>query len=154
MIGLFIIIQCFLFLFMVLHDWIDMPPFTNLAALKKAHTTRFRLMGSFINGTLVLIPIVLTFFYFPLLPFWTRLLFVCIYGLITFGTITAWWIPYFWGKYLMHGDKDSFEEYRDTHTFLPPRGDNVIPNTLHVILHVQVWLCCGISIYLLYSQGW
>lgn len=33
------------------------------------------------------------------LPLWARLLFVSIYGLMTFGTITAWWIPYFGGGY-------------------------------------------------------
>jgi hypothetical protein len=155
MIYLFIVIQCILFFFMALHDWIDIPPFTNLTALKKAHSLKFRLLGSFVNATLVLVPLIMTFFYLGSpLPLWARLFFVSIYGLITFGTITAWWIPYFGGGYWIHGNKAGFEEYRDTHSFLPTRGDNVVPNTLHVILHIQVWICFGLSLYWLCIGGW
>lgn len=155
MIYFFLIIQCILFLFMALHDWIDIPPFTNLTTLKKAHSFRFRLIGSLINSTLVLIPIIVTLIYMSsTLPLWARLFFVSIYGLITFGTITAWWIPYFGGGYLIHGNKAGFEEYRNTHSFLPVRGDNVVPNTLHVILHIQVWVCFCLSLYWLCLRGW
>lgn len=155
MIYFFITIQCILLLFMAFHDWIDIPPFTNLAALKKAHSLKFRLIGSFVNATLVLIPLIVTFLYLTSpLPLWARLLFVGVYGLITFGTITAWWIPYFGGGYWVHGNKAGFEEYQNTHSFLPPRGDNVVPNTLHVILHIQVWICFGLSLYWLCTEGW
>ncbi|HSX26863.1 MAG TPA: hypothetical protein VLE89_07665 [Chlamydiales bacterium] len=149
MITFFIAIQVVLFFFMILHDWIDLPPFTDLEALKKAHTFKFRLIGSVVNGALVLIPLAIVFF-FPL-TLWARLVFVGLYGLMTFGTITAWWIPYFGGGYLLQGNKAGFEEYRNTHSFLPPRGDNVVPNTLHVLLHLQVWICFGISLYLLFA---
>jgi hypothetical protein len=148
MIYFFVIIQFTLFLFMALHDWVDIPPFTNLPALKKAHSFRERLIGSSINTSLVLIPITVTLLYLSSpLPPWARLLFTIIYGLITVGTITAWWIPYFEGNH-----KAGFEEYRNTHSFLPARGNNIIPNTLHVILHIQVWICFGLSLYLLLSN--
>lgn len=148
----FTVIQCTLFLFMALHDWIDIPPLTNLAALKKARPFKLRLIGSIVSSTLVLIPLVVTFFYLgshP--PLWARLLFAAIYGFITFGTITAWWIPYFGGRYWMPGNKAGSEEYRDTHSFLPRRGNNVVPNTLHIILHIQIWACFGISLYWLFT---
>jgi len=151
MIYFFLIIQCILFLFMILHDWVAFPPLTNLAALKKAHSFKFRLMGSFVNGILVLVPLIVTFLSFGSpFPLWSRLLFTGIYGLLTIGTITAWWIPYFGGRYLIHGNQAGFEEYRDTHSFLPPIGDHIVPNTLHVILHIQVWLCFGLSLYWLF----
>jgi hypothetical protein len=151
----FMVIQSILLLFMALHDWIDLPPFTNLPALKKAHSLKFRLIGSAVNAGLVLIPLIVTFIYLTSsLPLWARVLFVVIYGLITFGTITAWWIPYFGGGFWIHGNKAGFEEYRDTHSFLPSRGDNVVPNTLHVILHIQVWICFGLSLYWLCCGGW
>ncbi len=155
MIYFFIIIQCVLFLFMTLHDWVDIPPFTNLKALRKAHSVKSRLIGSLVNGGLVLIPIIVSLLYIASpLPLWARILFVIIYGLITIGTITAWWIPYFVGRYWLHGNKTGFEEYRNTHSFLPPRGDNIVPNTLHVILHIQVWICFGLSLYWLFNGGW
>lgn len=145
----FIAIQASLLFFMVLHDWVDLPPLTDLKALKKAHSFKERLLGSVLNGLLVFIPLVIAIAYrhsFP--PVWARIVFTAIYGLITFGTITAWWIPYFGGGYLIHGNRAGFEEYRNTHSFLPARGNNVVPNTLHVLLHLQVWICFGISLYL------
>ena len=146
MVHFSIVTQSILFLFMALHDWVDIPPFTNLPALKKAHSLQSRLIGSFINSILVLIPLIVTLVYMSSsLPLWARLLFALTYGLITVGTITAWWVPYFGGRYLIHGNKAGFEEYQDTHSFLPARGDNVVPNTLHVILHIQVWICSGLS---------
>lgn len=148
MIYFFLSLQCILFFFMALHDWVSVPPFTDVAALKKAHSFKIRLLGSFMNAGLVFIPLLLTFLYLGSpFPLWTRLLFVFIYGFITFGTITAWWIPYFGGGYWVQGNKAGFEEYRNTHSFLPQRGSNVTPNTLHVILHIQIWICFGLSIY-------
>lgn len=150
MMTFFIAIQTSLFFFMILHDWVDLPPFTDLKALKKAHSFKLRLLGSVVNGGLVIIPLVITLVYsHSVLPLWARLVFVGTYGLITWGTLTAWWIPYFGGPYLLKGNKAGFEEYRNTHSFLPPRGNNVVPNTLHVILHLQVWICFGISLFLL-----
>lgn len=155
MIAFFILHQSVLLLFMALHDWVDIPPFTNLAALKKAHSYRFRLIGSLVNAGLVLIPLIVTLLYAASpLPLWAAMLFTGIYGMVTFGAITAWWIPYFGGGYWIHGDREGFEEYRHTHTFLPARGDNIVPNTLHVIIHLQVWICFGLSLYWLASGGW
>jgi hypothetical protein len=148
----FLILQCILFLFMALHDWVEIHPFTDLKALKKAHSFKSRLIGSLINAGLVFVPIVITSAHMSSpFPVWACLLFTAIYGLITFGTVTAWWIPYLGGGYWVHGNKAGFEEYRLTHSFLPPRGNHVTPNTLHVILHIQVWLCFGLSIYWLFS---
>lgn len=158
MVYFFLILQCILLLFMALHDWVDIPPFTDLAALKKAHSFKFRLIGSLVNAILVLIPLAITLFYLGSSPFslplWARLLFTIIYGLLTFGTLTAWWIPYLGGGYLLHGNKADFEEYRNTHSFLPSRGDNITPNTLHVILHIQMWICFCLSLYWLIHGGW
>jgi len=140
---------------MAFHDWVDIPPFTDLPALRKAHSLKFRMIGSLINGVLILIPLIVTLLYMASpLPLWARLLFAILYGFMTVGTITAWWIPYLGGRYLLHGNQAAFEEYRNTHSFLPPRGGNVIPNTLHVVLHIQVWICFGLSLYWLFTGGW
>lgn len=154
MVSFFIAIQIILFFFMILHDWVDIPPFTDLKTLKAAHPFKFRLTGSIINGGFILIPLVITFLYLhSSFPLWARILFASIYGLLTFGTITAWWIPYFGGSYLLHGNKAGFGEYKNTHSFLPARGDNVVPNTLHIVLHLQIWICFGLSLYLLFRTS-
>ncbi len=117
MIHFFIVLQSALFVFITLHDWVEIRPFTDLAALRKAHSFRFRFLGSCINGGLVLIPLVVTLLFASSpMPLWARLLFTAIYGLLTFGTITAWWIPYFGGGYWIQGNQAGFEEYRNTHS--------------------------------------
>lgn len=143
----FIVIQGSLAIFMALHDWIKIPPFTDIEALKKHHSASGRFITSVINTSFVLFPLILTWIYSPAMPFNIALTLTVIYGVLTVGTLCAWWIPYLFGSSEAH--KAGFAEYKNTHRFLPSRGDNVIPNTLHVILHVQVWMCLVISLYLL-----
>ena len=82
------------------------------------------------------------------LPHGVLILSALVYGLLTVGTLAAWWIPYIFGSYEKH--KQGFIEYKDTHHFLPPRGDNVIPNTMHVIMHMFIWSCFALSLYYLF----
>jgi len=133
---------------MALHDWIDIPPLTNIEELKKHHTVKERLIGSIINTSFVLIALMLTVLYASTTyPLWVAITLVTIYLLLTIGTICAWWIPYVFGSSQAH--KKGFAEYRNTHHFLPERGDNVIPNTLHVLLHLLVWTSFACSIFIL-----
>lgn len=152
MVTFFLILQFVLLLFMLFHDWIPLPPFNNIAALKTANTRFFLLMGSFVNGTLVLIPLTITFLYYNKenVSIYLTLLVVIFYLTLTIGTILSWWIPYIFGS--SQGHKHRFSKFKNTHHFLPSRGNNVVPNTLHVILHLQVWLCLGISIYFLINK--
>lgn len=149
MIALFIIIQSILLIFMLFHDWIPIPPFNDIEALKKSDSTFYRLLGSLVNGMFVLIPLIITLRCYqqtpvPLIAMVTVLTY---YLLLTIGTILSWWIPYYWGS--SQKLKEEFSKFKNTHHFLPARGDNVIPNTLHVILHLQVWACLAISLYFL-----
>lgn len=144
----FIAVQTILFLFMLLHDWIDIPPFTDIKALRNNHSVKELLIGTITNTVLVGIPLLLTLFYASSsFPLWAAITMVCVYTLLTIGTICAWWIPYIFGSSQKH--KAGFAEYRNTHHFLPARGDNVIPNTLHVVLHIFVWASLVFSIYIL-----
>jgi hypothetical protein len=91
-----------------------------------------RLLGTAINGTTVLIPLIMTFIF---------------YFFLTIGAILSWGMPYFFDSSQKH--KLQFSKFKNTDHFLPARGDNVIPNTLHVVLHLQVWTYLVISIYFL-----
>jgi len=146
-IYLFVIIQIILLLFMTFHDWIHLPPLTDIREIEKHSTITGRVINSIIFFFLIFIPLSLTLFYQPNFPCWVLGVIVFIYGLLSLGTIFSWWMPYIRGSSQEH--KEGFKEYRNTHHFLSARGDNVVPNTLHVILHVQIWACLGISIYLL-----
>lgn len=146
----FIILQITLLLFMVGHDWIHVPPFTNIPELKKAHSFNDRVLTTCINTSFVLLPLLLTIRYQPYFPERVSIILIIFYSILTLGTLCAWWIPYIWGSSEQH--KHGFREYRETHHFLPKRGTNVVPNTLHVILHLQVWACLALSIYFLLQQ--
>jgi uncharacterized membrane protein YraQ (UPF0718 family) len=136
---------------MLFHDWISVPPFNNIAALKKADDNWSRLKGSAINGISVIIPLWLTLEYFDSIPPIATLITIIYFYLgLTIGTIYSWWIPYFFGSSKQHEEK--FQKFKDTHHFLPKRGNNIIPNTLHVLLHLQAWACLLISIYFLFPS--
>lgn len=149
MMTFFIVLQCILLFFMLFHDWIPAAPFNDIPTLKLSDSNFYRLLGSAINGTTVLIPLVLTLLYREHLPFSINCTIAAFYLLIMLGTILSWWVPYFLGSSPKH--KEQFSKFKDTHHFLPARGDNVVPNTLHVVLHLQVWACLAISLYFLFS---
>lgn len=149
MMTIFILLQIILLLFMLFHDWVSFPPLNDIKTLKIHDSNFSRLLGSLINGITVLFPLIICLRYyekniFPQAEIKTVFTF---YFLLTIGTILSWWVPYFFGSPKKH--KEKFNKFKNTHHFLPERGDNVIPNTLHVILHLQVWACLAISIYFL-----
>ncbi|MBI5274723.1 MAG: hypothetical protein HY860_06710 [Chlamydiales bacterium] len=145
----FIALQCVLLFFMLFHDWIPASPLNNISDLKKVDSNVYRLFGSTINGLTVLIPLIITGIYYhrSSIPLFAMTTVTTFYLIITIGTILSWWVPYFFGSSQKH--KQAFNKFKNTHQFLPLRGDHVRPNTLHIILHLQVWACLGISIYFL-----
>lgn len=147
----FIFLQTVLLIFMLFHDWIPIPPLNDVATLKKVDGNFYRLLGSLINGATVLIPLLITLYYHQSsMPLSASVTIFAFYFFLTIGTILSWWVPYFFGSSQKH--QEQFSKFKNTHHFLPARGSNVIPNTLHVILHLQVWLCLMISIYFLMNH--
>lgn len=149
-IQFFIIIQISLFLWIIIHDWISLYPLNDIATLKRYHTSKELLINSVINGFMVLVPLIFSIYgYLSQFTYQIITILILFYAVLTVGSICAWWIPYIFGRSGVH--KAGFLEYRNTHSFLPKRGTNVVPNTLHVILHVQIWFALFISMYLLKS---
>lgn len=148
----FIVLQSVLLLFMVFHDWISIPPLNDIKTLKSSDSFFYRILGSTINGTTVLIPLVITllFYHQPSFSFNAAITVFSFYLLLTVGLILSWWIPYLCGSSQKH--KQQFSKFKNTHHFLPARGDNVIPNTLHIMLHFQILSCLAISIYFLMGR--
>jgi hypothetical protein len=134
---------------MLFHDWIPVPPLNDIQALKKYDSQFYRILGSAINGAVVFIPLMLTLIFhneqsIALAP---NIIIVIFYAILTVGTIFSWWVPYFFGS--SQKLKHQFSKFKKTHHFLPARKDHIVPNTLHVILHLQVWACLALSIYFL-----
>lgn len=148
LIALFITIQSVLLAFMALHDWVHLPPLTNIRDLEKEHSVRSRLISSLLNTLFVVIPLGLTLAHYPgPFPCSTITHITLFYAFLTLGTVLSWWVPYMFGSSAKH--KQGFIEYKNTHHFLPAKGDNIIPNTFHCILHLLVWTSLGISLYLM-----
>jgi hypothetical protein len=146
-ISLFIVLQITLLLLITLHDWIHFPPLTNIRDLEKHSSFTGRVINSAIFFAIVFIPLMLTLCYASPYSFHVRIALLSSYGLLTLGTIMSWWIPYFFGGY-SETYKAHFAEYKNTHHFLPSRGTNIIPNTFHVLMHVLIWSCFTIALYL------
>jgi hypothetical protein len=99
LLSIFIILQIILLFFMTFHDWVHVPPLTNMREMEK-HSSR---MGRVINSTifffLIAIPLFLAWYYQPNMPFWAELTIANFYGWLTLGTILSWWAPYIFGSY-------------------------------------------------------
>lgn len=49
MLVLFCLLQAGVVLFLALHDWVHLPPFTDIRALEKHHSVNDRLVTTFIT---------------------------------------------------------------------------------------------------------
>jgi len=147
LITLFIVFQTILLIIITLHDWVHLPPFTDIRTLEKHSSVRGRIINSAIFFLLVFIPLALTIIYQPHFSRSVRIALLNFYGWMSLGTIVSWWIPYFFGGY-SESYKAHFAEYQNTHHFLPARGTNIVPNTFHVLMHLLVWICFGITLYI------
>jgi hypothetical protein len=161
LISFFIVLQIILLFFMVGHDWIHVPPLTNIRELEKHSTKMGRVINSTIFFFLIFVPLFLTGYFNPsdssysdhsAYPRWVLIIILSIYSVLSLGTIFAWWVPYIFGNYSQE-HAQGFAEYKNTHHFLPARRDNIAPNTLHVLLHLQIWACTAIAIYLLATSA-
>jgi hypothetical protein len=136
----FILTQMVLAVVMALHDWIDVTPFTDIKALAAQQPLVSRLRNSLVNTLMVVIPLALTI-YGAIYGFTVGISFTIstFYSCLLMGSLYSWWVPYFFGSSEKH--KLEFAAYKNTHHFLPSRGDNVVPNTLHIMIHLLI-LCC------------
>jgi len=147
-------------LFMLLHDWVHLPALTDIRELEKLHSVQDRIMTTLMNAFFALVPLGFTFFYRASLSWWVLSLNCFFYGVLLLGATLAWSVPYLfghknfeWFKKLygtMKQHKEGFIEYQNTHHLLPNYKNNLVPNTLHLFLHIQIFLCFVISFSLFF----
>jgi hypothetical protein len=141
----FILLQGIVLVFMLFHDWISIYPLNDIKALNAKNSKLEILFATIINSFFVIIPLFLTIYYGSVSSNFIKISIFLFYFGLTIGTILSWWVPYLKGSSDWH--KKEFEIFKNTHHFLPARSDNVIPNTLHVILHVLIWSCLTLSVF-------
>ncbi len=129
-------LQGFCVAHLMLHDWVPLGRFNNLAAVRGVDSLRKRVLVTLLSA----LPFLLVFAFCceyanaRSWPGWVVSWLWWAYGLLVAGEIFAWWVPYF-GR----AQPERVARYRSmfggTHAFLPERN-GITPNTLHVILHL------------------
>lgn len=127
-------LQCFHVLFLALHDWIPLGSLNDLKAVRAANPSSKLIAGTLISLIPFAIGLAASVMHFgQAYPSWLIWWLWISYGLLFFGELQAWWIPYFFGA-----EPDRMVRYQGmfgaTHAFLPPRN-GIRVNTLHVVLH-------------------
>jgi hypothetical protein len=128
-------LQCFVVLFVALHNWIPLGTLNNIKGVRVEFPTGKLLLTTLINFTPFAIGLAATAFYFGrVYPGWVFWWLWVTYGLACYGSFTAWWMPY-----LLRPDPQRAARYRTmyaaTHAFLPERN-GIRPNTLHVLFDI------------------
>ncbi len=140
--------------FLLLHDWLPMPPWNDVAAQRATDSLSKRLIVTLVSA----LPFVALLWGTvgaerrhampPALLLW---LWVG-YGLLFLGELNAWWIPY-----LVRPDPERAARYARlfgrTKAFLPERN-GICPNTLHAVLHASTLLTLVVLAALTFRSAW
>ena len=135
-------------LFMFVQDWVPLGPLNDIQAIAQENSTRELIVVTFIGVVQIVILMVLILcFIGRRYPIWAKIGLIIHPSCIFTGVLMAWWIPYFFGL----GAEEKAERYQtmfgNTHSFLPVMH-GIVPNTLHTIFHVTLFLCILLTIYI------
>ncbi len=125
-------LQCFVVLFVALHNWIPLGRLNNVQGVRVAFPTGKLLLTTLSNFIPMAIGLAVTASYFVRArPGWVFWYLWITYGLACVGSFTAWWMPY-----LFRPDPELAARYQTmyagTHSFLPERN-GIRPDTMHVL---------------------
>ena len=135
-------------LFMFVQDWVPLGPLNDIQAIAQENSARELIVVTLIGLVQIVILMVLILcFIGRRYPIWAKIWLIIILHVFFAGVLTAWWIPYFFGL----GAEEKAERYQtmfgNTHSFLPVMH-GIVPNTLHTIFHVTLFLCILLTIYI------
>ena len=127
-----IALQCFVVLFIGLHNWIPLGTLNDRKGARIVFPTAKLVLVTLLNFTPAALGLAGSIAYFGRrFPDWLVWELWIFYALAVYGSLKAWWIPY-----LLIPDERLATRYRamyaNTHAFLPERN-GITPNTLHVV---------------------
>jgi hypothetical protein len=136
--AVFIALQVFILAFLVLHDWIPLGPFNDVAGVRSQHTLGQLVLETLVNSVPIAVTLGLSIRYYHVpYPTWVKVTLVAVLGLLFVGELRAWWIPYLAGTEPERVARCA-AMLGKTHAFLSERH-GITPNTAHVALHVPSW---------------
>jgi len=131
-------LQGFHVVFLWLHDWIPLGRLNDLAAIRNQDSLRHRIIVTLMQSVPWTLGLIFSAPYLgQAYPGWIRFWLWISYAILFVGELRAWWIPYFFRPDAAHAARYQIIFSR-THSFLPPRN-GIVPNTLHVMLHVSTF---------------
>src|SRR5712664_418079 len=148
---IFIALQVFILVFLLLQDWVPLGRLNDIAGVRSQNTPGQLALATLINGSAIAITLFLSVrFYQVPYPAWIKVALVAILGTLFVGELRAWWISYFFGT-----DPKRRARYAamfgKTHAFLPERH-GIRPNTAHVALHVATLLAPVLALRLCFVR--
>jgi len=125
-------LECFVVLFVGLHNWVPLGPLNNVRGVRIAFSTPKLLATTLLNFVPFAVGLAATaFFLWRPYPGWVVWWLWGTYGLACYGSFKAWWMPY-----LFRRDPALVARYKTmysgTHSFLPEHN-GIRPDTLHVL---------------------
>jgi len=144
--GALLALQCFVVLFVALHNWIPLGTLNNVKGVRAAFPTRKLFFTTLLNLTPAAIGLTASVISIARpYPGWLIWYLWIFYGLACYGSLKAWWIPY-----LLRPDPALIARYRimyaGTHSILPERN-GIRPDTLHIVFDlvtVAILLCLAV----------
>ena len=112
-------LECFVVLFVGLHNWVPLGPLNNVRGVRIAFPTRKLLATTLVNFVPFAFGLAATAFFSKRpYPGWVVWWLWITYGLACYGSFKAWWMPY-----LFRRDPALVARYKTmyagTHSFLP-----------------------------------
>lgn len=135
MLILLVLLQVIQVAILWLHDWIPLGPLNNVTAVRAADSPARLIWVTIVQSGPYTIGLIFSLLNLKTgFPDWLWYWLWISYGLLLAGAIKAWWLPY-----LVRPEPVRAARYNamfgTTHSFLPGRN-GIVPNTLHVVLHV------------------
>jgi len=146
-------LQCFVVLFLFLHDWIPLGSLNDLQGVSTADSLGKRVAATLISAVPFAVGLIGSIVHFEEpFPDWLFWWLWISYGLLFCGLLRAWWIPY-----LLQPDPERAARYEimfgKTHAFLPARN-GIRVNTLHVIFHAATVVLLVVLGIVSVQQAW
>jgi hypothetical protein len=134
--AVFTVLIVLQFAVVVLHDWLDIPGWTHGSQVRAVVGRRKLLLATAINALFPGAAVAFALYFWNAAKPWYVTDYWVAYCVVTLiSAIAMWYVPY-----LLGGSEKQREEYArmyaGTRHVLPPRGDNLRPNLLHVCFHI------------------
>lgn len=138
----------FIFLLMIVHDFVPLGPFNDVEAILNDRPLKELIFVTIVNaGQILLIIIGVLFFIGKKYPIIIKLWLIIHQSCIFIGALIAWWIPYIFGIGAEQRAERYQEMFGDTHSFLPIMN-GIVPNTIYTIFHFTLLFCIILTIYI------